>query len=206
MQLLDFFRYYRSGTPHQDAAIAELEAAINKADAAILDRNANWYKTWQTAGKTTGADDLGPALALIKEFEGCNLHAYNDGVGVVTIGWGTARTYPDGRAIGWHDTITQAQADEYLAHEVNGTYGTLAKTIPYWGEMNANQRGCLTSFAYNLGAYFYGSDGFGTISRALKDKRWKDVPDALKLYRNPGSNVEAGLLRRRVAEGVVWSK
>ena len=34
---------------------------------------------------------------------------------------------------------------------------------------------------------------------------WKAIPETLKLYRNPGSNVEAGLLRRRVAEGKLWS-
>jgi hypothetical protein len=30
------------------------------------------------------------------------------------------------------------------------------------------------------------------------------VPDALVLYRNPGTNVEAGLKRRREAEGRLW--
>jgi GH24 family phage-related lysozyme (muramidase) len=62
----------------------------------------------------------------------------------------------------------------------------------------------LQSFAYNLGARFYGSSGFNTITRVLKNKEWDKVPDALKLYRNPGTNVEAGLLRRRVAEGKLW--
>jgi hypothetical protein len=32
------------------------------------------------------------------------------------------------------------------------------------------------------------------------------VPEALKLYRNPGTNVEKGLLRRRIAEGDAWKK
>jgi lysozyme len=71
--------------------------------------------------------------------------------------------------------------------------------------MNANQRGALLSFAYNLGAGFYNSSNFNTISRNLREKNWKAIPDTLKLYRNPGSNVEAGLLRRRVAEGKLWS-
>ena len=70
--------------------------------------------------------------------------------------------------------------------------------------MNDNQRGALLSFAYNLGARFYGSGGFGTISRHLRVKNWSAVPEALKMYRNPGSKVEAGLLRRRKAEGKLW--
>ena len=37
-------------------------------------------------------------------------------------------------------------------------------------------------------------------------QEWDKVPDALYLYRNPGSNVEAGLARRRKAEGESWKK
>ena len=70
--------------------------------------------------------------------------------------------------------------------------------------MNDNQRGALLSFAYNLGAGFYGSGSFNTITNNLKQKNWKVIPETLKLYRNPGSSVEAGLLRRRVAEGKLW--
>jgi len=207
MQLLDFFTYYRKGTPHQNAAISMLEEAINKADPSILSRDAEWYKTWQAGGKGETApavpSDLGPALKLIKEFEGCYLKAYNDGVGIPTIGWGTIR-YPNGRHVAYGDVITQAEADQYLAGEAKYTYDTLAKTIPYWGEMNANQRGALTSFAYNLGAHFYGNGSFNTITRYLKERRWQDVPNALFLYRNPGSSVERGLARRRTEEGKLW--
>ena len=77
--------------------------------------------------------------------------------------------------------------------------------IPHWNEMNDNQRGALLSFAYNLGARFYGSSNFNTITRVLKNKEWDKVPDTLYLYRNPGTNVEKGLARRRVAEGKLWS-
>ena len=70
--------------------------------------------------------------------------------------------------------------------------------------MNDNQHGALLSFAYNLGAYFYGGDNFQTITRVLKHKEWEKVPDAMYLYRNPGTSVEAGLTRRRQAEGDLW--
>ena len=70
--------------------------------------------------------------------------------------------------------------------------------------MNENQQGALLSFAYNLGARFYGSAGFNTITRVLRNKEWSNVPDTLKMYRNPGSHVEAGLARRRKAEGEMW--
>ena len=79
------------------------------------------------------------------------------------------------------------------------------RKIPYWSEMNDNQKGALLSFAYNLGARFYGSSGFNTISRVLRNKEWSNVPNTLKMYRNPGTDVEVGLLRRRAAEGKLWS-
>lgn len=54
---------------------------------------------------------------LIKRFEGCRLEAYQDSVGVWTIGWGTTR-YPDGSPVSPGDKITQAEADYYLEYEV----------------------------------------------------------------------------------------
>jgi lysozyme len=100
--------------------------------------------------------------------------------------------------------ITQQQADQYLMYDVEYRFLPALQKIPYWSEMNDNQRGALLSFAYNLGANFYGSGNFNTITRILKDQKWNDVPKVLEMYRNPGSNVEAGLLRRRKAEGKLW--
>jgi lysozyme len=102
--------------------------------------------------------------------------------------------------------ITQQQADEYLMYDVNNRFLPALKKIPYWNEMNENQQGALLSFSYNLGANFYGTSNFNTISKVLKEKKWSDVPKVLELYRNPGTNVEKGLLRRRIAEGALWSK
>jgi GH24 family phage-related lysozyme (muramidase) len=72
--------------------------------------------------------------------------------------------------------------------------------------MLVTQQSALISFAYNLGANFYGKAGFETITARLREKAWANVPAALKLYRNPGTSAEAGLLRRRTAEGALWSQ
>ena len=77
--------------------------------------------------------------------------------------------------------------------------------IPYWREMNDNQRGALLSFAYNLGAGFYGGSGFNSITRNLREKNWVAIPKTLEMYCNPGSNLEVGLFIRRKAEGKLWS-
>jgi lysozyme len=145
-------------------------------------------------------------VELIKEFEGCHLKAYPDpltGGLPITIGWGSTRDF-NGKPFKLGDKISQKVADDLLISQIKREFIPELAKIPYWSEMNDNQRGALLSFAYNLGARFYGSGGFNTISRILKERKWHEVPKVLEMYRNPGSNVEAGLLRRRVAEGKLW--
>lgn len=154
-------------------------------------------------------------LELIKEFEGLHVlksdgmvHAYPDPLSgnlPITIGWGSTKDI-DGSPFELGDKITREKADILLEQQIKYSYlSVLEKTIPFWDEMNDNQHGALLSFAYNLGANFYGSSNFNTISGILHRKEWNKVPDALYLYRNPGTSVEAGLARRRIAEGDLWS-
>ena len=196
VKLSDLFRYYKHGTPHQMAAVAELEAELMAAAPQVFNRDQPWYKTWQQAGKQ---QDHSAAVALIKEFEGCHLTAYKCPAGVWTIGYGTTAGVKQG------DTITQDQAEQMLAREIDRIVERL-RAVPHWNEMSANQQSALISFAYNLGAGFYGAAGFETISKRLREKDWRRVPEALLLYRNPGSSFEVGLKRRRIAEGNLWVK
>ena len=122
----------------------------------------------------------------------------------ITIGWGSTKDF-DGTPFKIGRVITQKYADTLLEFDLKNRFLPALQRIPYWNEMNDNQKGALLSFAYNLGASFYGSSNFNTITRVLKNKEWTKVPDALYLYHNPGTNVEAGLKRRRVAEGKLWS-
>ena len=101
--------------------------------------------------------------------------------------------------------ISQKVADDLLINQIKNEFLPTLSRIPYWSEMSDGKRAALLSFSYNLGASFYGSGDFTTISNRLKNKEWDKVPDALYLYRNPGSNVEAGLARRRKAEGKLWN-
>jgi len=201
IRLTDLFRYYRA-LPHQNAALQELEAQILKVAPDVFSRDQNWYNTWSSA---VNSKDYGPAVQLIKEFEGCHLSAYLCPAGVPTIGYGNTR-YPNGSKIKLGDNISQKRAEEMLLMEIERTADILGESVPYWDEMNVNQQSALISFAFNLGAYFYNSSGFGTITRALASKGWDHVPSAMLLYRNPGSHFEAGLRRRRIAEGNLWSK
>jgi len=203
ISLEQLFRYYKA-LPHQAAAIKELEAdlASNGYETAMR-RDRGWFKTWSQDGKQA---DLSKAIALIKEFEGVHLSAYPDplsGDEPWTIGYGTTR-YSGGVPVKRGDRITIIEADMLLRLEVDRISEKLRKSVPFWKEMADPQKSALVSFAYNLGSDFYGAQGFETISRCLREKDWAGVPAAMELYRNPGTNVEAGLLRRRKAEGACW--
>ena len=147
-----------------------------------------------------------PGIKLIKEFEGSHLKAYPDpltGGLPITIGWGSTRDF-DYTPFKRDRVITQEYADRLLEQDILNRFLPKLSIIPYWSEMNENQQGSILSFSYNLGADFYGNSNFNTITRVLREKKWNEVPKALELYCNPGTKVEAGLLRRRKAEGKLW--
>jgi lysozyme len=188
---------------HQNRAWAFLQASLHKE---ILDEFARIYRNHKVEPTLDGLPLQG--VALIKEFEEFSSKAYYDpktGKLPITIGWGSTRR-KDGSIFMIGNTITQEEADDLLYFQLRREFLPALEKIPYWREMNENQRGSLLCFAYNLGADFYGHPDFNSITRVLKNKEWDKVPEALKLYRNPGTNVEAGLLRRRIAEGTLWSK
>ena len=146
------------------------------------------------------------ALELIKEFEGFSSKAYYDpytGSLPITIGYGSTRKL-EGTPFYIGETITREDGEKLLIYQLNKEFLPPLQKIPYWNEMNDEMKSALLSFSYNLGANFYGSSGFNTISKNLREKDWKVIPKTLELYRNPGSKVESGLLRRRKSESKLW--
>jgi len=147
------------------------------------------------------------ALPLVKEFEGCRLTAYPDpetGAEPWTIGWGST-IYDDGAAVKQGDRISQELADALLAGRLERDFLLLAQRIPRWAELSTNQQAALLSFTYNCGPSWFGSQGFTTLTKELQAGELEKVPAALMLYVNPGGPSEAGLRRRRKAEGALWS-
>ena len=188
---------------HQIDAWQFLQASVHKE---ILDEFARRFRNEKIEPTFEGLPESG--IKLIKEFEGCHLKAYYDpktGGLPITIGWGSTRR-KDGSRFMIGNTITQEEADDLLYFQLRREFLPSLQKIPYWNEMNDEMKSTLLSFAYNLGANFYSSSGFNTITKVLKEKRWNEVPKALELYRNPGSSVEKGLLRRRIAEGKLWQE
>ena len=198
--LEQLFRYYK-GLPHQAASISLLEEdlACNGYKAAMR-RDREWFATWSQSGKQS---DHKQAIEICQKFEGWHSEAYKCPAGFWTIAWGSL-THPDGRPVREGDWIRRKEGDELLKKTIENIDKKLSHTVPYWADMAENQQAALISFAYNLGSGFMGAEGFETISAKLRAKDWGAVPDAMLRYRNPGSSFEAGLKRRRQAEGMLW--
>jgi GH24 family phage-related lysozyme (muramidase) len=201
IRLVDFFRYYKD-TPNQQAAVEILE---EMAPVTLMVDNSTWVLKFREPEPVPESVVPAAALDIIASFEGFVPTVYDDGVGVATIGYGST-FYLDGRRVAWGDpAITEPEARKMMESICEKDFWNVIKnTIPFWEEMSDGQRSALCSFSYNLGSHFFGNSGFSTISACLIDKAWDEVPAALMLYVMPGTNVEAGLRRRREAEGKLW--
>ena len=136
-------------------------------------------------------------LNLIKKFEGCRLTAYQDAVGVWTIGYGT--TNADKAITGTTSCqglkISQATADDWLKQSVDIKYGPkVDKYSAYnWSQ---NEYDALVSFAYNIGSI----DGLTASGSRSKD----EIADKFLAYNRAGGKVLSGLTRRRQEERVLF--
>lgn len=87
-------------------------------------------------------------LNFIKKHEGCRLNAYQDSVGIWTIGYGTIE-YPNGFKVKKGDIITQKEADFFLEHNANEKYAAIKGYIKI--VLNENQLTAIMSLVYNIG-------------------------------------------------------
>jgi GH24 family phage-related lysozyme (muramidase) len=194
VRLADLFRYYR-GEPHQVAAVEQLGELI---PADLLSREQDWFKTWSTAGREPAW--LAPALKIIREFEGLRLEAYQDSVGVWTIGYGTTRYPNQGGPVRKGDVITRERADDLLRDQVQTLFAPgILSLLPMAAGWPANQTAALISWAYNV--------GLGAVEDSTLRKRLlagedpsKVVRDELPRWDKAGGRPLAGLTRRRKAE------
>ena len=160
-------------------------------------------------GNTTKPEALEIATQHIKKFESFESKPYVDKIATgkpLAIGYGITGKYPDGTPVKATDTVTEPEAHEHLKQHIDKHVLPRLEKIPNWSEMNHHQQASLIGFAYNTGGSFYGSKGFETISKHLRDKNWGEVDDAIKLYNRSGGQVRNGLIRRRNMEADMWNK
>jgi GH24 family phage-related lysozyme (muramidase) len=205
VKLSDLFRYYRHGTPHQMAAITELEAALLKVAPDAFNRDQPWFKTWSQAGKQPDPIYLAPAERIIKQWEGCKLIAYPDpgsGGDPWTIGWGATRI--NGAPVRQGDKISQELADELLRNEIHHVAGQLHKLIPITQQYGANQQAALISWAYNVGL---GAVEDSTLRKRLLacESGQVVIPQELPRWNKAGNREMQGLTNRRAAEVALFT-
>ena len=87
-------------------------------------------------------------LTLLKILEGCRLKGYDDGTGVMTIGYGQTGLV-NGKKITKDTTITQRQADALLFAYLLNQDKELDKLVKV--VLNQNQYDALVIFTYNVG-------------------------------------------------------
>ncbi len=139
---------------------------------------------------------LGPkGEALIKSFEGYKEETYLDERGIPTIAYGHTGWYSPGVPVALGQTCTAQQAQNWFSldtsYAVNGVIRCLTVAV------NQNQFDALVSFAYNLGV---GALAHSTLLRYLNQEEWRPAADEFPKWDYAGSQVSAGLQRRRLAE------
>ncbi len=133
-------------------------------------------------------------IDLICSFEGLRLTAYDDGVGVWTIGFGTIK-YPNGVRVKRGDTCTLEQAKSYMKYdliEFEHTVNSLVK-VP----LNQNQFDALVSLTYNIGSGAFKSS---TLLKKLNLSDYKGAADQFDVWANAGGKRMQGLANRRAKE------
>jgi lysozyme len=132
-------------------------------------------------------------LALIKKFEGCELEAYQDAVGVWTIGYGHIKGVKEGM------TITKEQAEEMLLEELVEYENYVLEAVNH--QLDQCMFDALVSWTYNLGPSNLNAS---TMLKVLNAGDYDGVPEQIKRWNKAGGKVLTGLVRRREAEALLF--
>jgi len=129
-------------------------------------------------------------LALTERFEGCRLTAYQDQIGVWTIGYG--HTGPD---VTEGLTITQEQADRYLAQDIDAATACVNRVVAI--PLMQAQFDALVDFVFNLGGRAFERS---SLLKYLNAGNLDAASAQFQPWDRAGGLVVPGLLRRRNAE------
>lgn len=134
-------------------------------------------------------------INLIKRFEGFRATAYQDSVGVWTIGYGTTGRAGVGIVPAKGMTITEEEAEWYLQKAINKFIASIEPSIT--APINENQFAAYVSLSYNIGPRAFKRSSTlrhfnaGNIAKASAN---------ILLWNKAGGKVLRGLERRREAE------
>ena len=134
-------------------------------------------------------------ILLIKSFEGCRTVAYQDAVGVWTIGYGHTIDVKEGM------TITQHQCDVMLEVDIETYENYVNKYVIV--SLTQNQFDALVSWVYNLGPTNLRNS---TMLKVLNAGKYSEVPYQMKRWNRAGGKVLKGLVVRREAEAELFNE
>ena len=132
---------------------------------------------------------------ILKFFEGCKLTAYQDSVGVWTIGYGHTKGVKPGM------TITQEEAEQMLENELAEYEGYIEKyvTVP----LTQNQFDALVVWVYNLGPTNLRRS---TLLKELNSGNYTAAGKEITKWNKAGGKVLTGLVKRREAEAELFNE
>ena len=190
-QIFDFLRKISGGTLTQKQVDATNEVIATATDSTVADMLG--IAIDQMVVSLFGID-------LICGFEGLRLKAYDDGVGVWTIGFGTT-VYPNGIRVKKGDTCTEAQAKAYMVYDLKKFESAVnnAVTVP----LNQNQFDALVSLTYNIGPSAFSKS---TLVKKLNAGDIRGAAEQFDVWVNAGGKRMQGLVNRRAKEKEVFLK
>ena len=132
-------------------------------------------------------------LELIKKFEGCETSAYQDSVGVWTIGFGHTKGVEEGQPCSIED------AESMLADEMDEYEGYINNMVKV--ELQQHEFDSLVAWVYNLGPTNLSES---TMLKVLNGGQFDRVPDEMNRWTRAGGEILEGLVRRRQAESLMF--
>lgn len=138
------------------------------------------------------------AVVVVKKWEGFRHQAYLCPANVWTVGYGTTRL-PGGRPVKAGDTMTAAEADEALRHDMRRFASAVDRliTVP----LAEHERAALISFAYNVGD---GALERSTLRRKLNAGDRAGAAAEFSRWNRAGGKTLSGLVRRRADEEALF--
>lgn len=134
-------------------------------------------------------------IALIKQWEGLRLTAYQCSANTWTIGWGHTRGVRPGQK------ITVAQAEAYFQEDLADAAEVVDRLVRV--PLTDNQFATLASFVFNLGETKFAKS---TLLRQLNKGNYAAVPFELMKWVYSGGKKTEGLANRRAAECGLWAR
>ena len=132
-------------------------------------------------------------IDAIKDYEGVRLKAYDDGVGIWTIGVGHTKGVKRG------DEITMAQVDEFLRADLEDAESAVRLNVKV--PLEQCQFDALVSFVFNVGAVAFKSS---TLLKKLNAGGYDGAADEFLRWNKAGGRVLAGLTKRRISERMMF--